>query len=1526
MTRILQRLLSTTLAGLATTIILLALLSILARLLLPHADRVRETLIGRIGDNLGVAVEVGALSIQLRGLMPRLSFADARLLAPADSHSHSHSTTQNQTLLAARTLTLDLDLLATLRARGARIAAISLVGAELQVLRDANGRLRLRGLDSMRGNDAQALDFFLREGRFRLLDSTLSWRDQGSETPARSLFIEIAELTNQDQQHNLRLRAFEVDTPVLDSLVLDSFALNPFALNPPAPDATAHRKLGQAVRLEILGELEGPPGHPERWSGRLYLNAEGDDLGLAAAGLLPVQWRLKTSRFRMESWNQLEQGRLMTSWTRFNVDGLGTDRLSLHNDQQGRAVKLGDLAGFAHWQRQVQGWRLDLSDLKLPFGNRIGLTPTRASLSARNAVTPIQTQTPESTGINATSPSPSLDLFAAIGTLDLGPIAEAIATLVPDLPDPIKALAQGRLQGLGRNLAVHLQLRPKAPISLAGTSLLAEQSSDHRIAPSASSHTGTSDSGQPPRHPSSRHPKQVETNWSSLRISDWRLSAEIEDFRIAPEIASEIAPDPSLDPMPDPSLNPSPETSTGTAIPALSGLDIGIDLGPQGGYAHLSGSNVRLDLRPLFAQPQAFTHVDGQFAWRRMPAGSIHLWTQAFSANTQHFDSLSRLSLCLHPSGVNPFLDLHTHFRNGSIAALPQWLPVGIMDDSLEDWLLRAIVDGRLESGDLLLRGPLERFPFDAQEGRFLLVLRAVDGVLDYGEAAQPTGSTVGLRSAEQTPPLSWPPLQQLAATLRFENRSLEIDVPSAEILNSRIDAGRVSLSNLWQPSYLEIDARGEGPLADGMHVLATSPLAHQLGGLASAVEVSGSGGLQLQLGVPLNKTLPFRYAGELLWDASADQDEGIEDRGLSINGTELRFDQIAGRLRFDETGIEGDSIQARLGKQRLDIAVKTLDSGTDDGRTQIDLRGRTAVERLAESLPSSLWSLVSGRLDWRLGLTLNNRDAAQPKPPIDFTFSSDLQGVTLSLPDPIGKPTSEQRNLTLSGRFQDQWPLNLQLEYGSLGGLLEIDRQPDGSILLPRLAIDLNGQPTTLPRVGSIQIGGALERLALDPWLSWLSEADLKALQGDPDHAGLRLLPLQLRVEALDVGALRLNAVEAVLTPQTAGAWDIGFSAEQTGDSQIRLPARRADDAQPLQIRLEQLDLEPIFADLDAGQDAEQDSVQDAVSTEPKRLSRADPRAFGRLDLQIAQLRYGKDLLGRLHIQSQPTLNGVRFETLSLSGPHVEATGSGDWLIDATDYIESSLKLSADSNAIGELLRDTGFYSALSAAPGELQLALSWPGGPDAFSLARARGLIEIQIGSGRMLDMEPGVGRMLGILNTSALSRRLSLDFSDVFDDGFSFDRINGEITIGSGIASIRELSILAPPADIRITGRTNLVDGLLDQQVEVTPKIGVGLALASAMAGGPVVGAAVFLADKVTDGAVERLGRYAYQVSGPWRDPVIQRMDTVGSPSIGNLFVEDPSTADDPSAINAQQDKAKEAAPSSPENPISPFLDDH
>ena len=132
-----------------------------------------------------------------------------------------------------------------------------------------------------------------------------------------------------------------------------------------------------------------------------------------------------------------------------------------------------------------------------------------------------------------------------------------------------------------------------------------------------------------------------------------------------------------------------------------------------------------------------------------------------------------------------------------------------------------------------------------------------------------------------------------------------------------------------------------------------------------------------------------------------------------------------------------------------------------------------------------------------------------------------------------------------------------------------------------------------------------------------------------------------------------------------------------------------------------------------------------------------------------------------------------------------------------------------------------------------------------------------------------------MLNLFSLNSLQRRLSLDFTDLTKEGFSFDRMKGTFVLTDGNAYTDDFVIEGSSAIIKISGRTGLVSHDYDQLIEVTPQVSSGLPLAGAIAGGPAVGAAVYLAEKLVGDNFNRMAQVNYKVTGSWENPVYTRL---------------------------------------------------
>jgi uncharacterized protein YhdP len=129
------------------------------------------------------------------------------------------------------------------------------------------------------------------------------------------------------------------------------------------------------------------------------------------------------------------------------------------------------------------------------------------------------------------------------------------------------------------------------------------------------------------------------------------------------------------------------------------------------------------------------------------------------------------------------------------------------------------------------------------------------------------------------------------------------------------------------------------------------------------------------------------------------------------------------------------------------------------------------------------------------------------------------------------------------------------------------------------------------------------------------------------------------------------------------------------------------------------------------------------------------------------------------------------------------------------------------------------------------------------------------------------------------AALPRRLSLDFSDLTEKGLAFDTVHGDFELRDGNAFTSNLLLRGPAAEIGIVGRTGLGAKDYDQTAVVTGNLGVSLPVAGALAGGPVIGAAVLLFSQVFKEPLKGITRGYYRITGPWDDPVVERVDSSG-----------------------------------------------
>jgi len=274
---------------------------------------------------------------------------------------------------------------------------------------------------------------------------------------------------------------------------------------------------------------------------------------------------------------------------------------------------------------------------------------------------------------------------------------------------------------------------------------------------------------------------------------------------------------------------------------------------------------------------------------------------------------------------------------------------------------------------------------------------------------------------------------------------------------------------------------------------------------------------------------------------------------------------------------------------------------------------------------------------------------------------------------------------------------------------------------------------------------------------------------------------------------------------------------------------------------------------------------------------------------------------LGRLEIDAvnRPATASTpaewRLNRLTLTAPEASFSATGQWTAIAppsgargvrlTERRRTTMNFRLDMTDAGQLLARMGMKDLVRRGRGKMEGQVSWLGSPLAFDHPSLNGAFHLSVESGQFLKAEPGLAKLLGVLSLQSLPRRLTLDFRDVFSEGFAFDFIRGDVTIAQGIASTSNLQMKGVNAAVLMEGRADIARETQDLRVVVVPEINAGTASVVAGVLNPAVGLGSFLAQMLLRQPLIRASTQEFQVDGTWTDPRvtrIQRATPEASPS--------------------------------------------
>ncbi len=1001
--------------------------------------------------------------------------------------------------------------------------------------------------------------------------------------------------------------------------------------------------------------------------------------------------------------------------------------------------------------------------------------------------------------------------------LDIGLFAKLAHTL--PLPSSIvSSLDQFKPQGLLRNYALEGELTPPAPTP-----------AEHATQPVS----------QPP-----------------LSFAHYRLKADFENASLA---ALAVTPQRSI------------------RLPGFTHLSGSISASERHGLLKLNTQKASITLPAWLDEPKiTFDTLRGEANWTIKKSSSLStVNAHVSSLEFANKDAAGTLQATYRQTGSQlGELDLQTRFSRAAIQRVPRYLPT-TLSNTLRTYLGHSLLSGTAHDATIQIKGPLKDFPFSHPKSAGIWRIYAP---FSHGSFNPSPEQPVRTASGIQT---KWPTFDGIHGVFEINQNKLKFDVKQARYRGVTLSGIHGQIDDLANSENLILEGQASGPLNDLLSYLRQTPIPQWVELPIDKLQAKENAKLTLQLRIPCKSSSRIGATGNVTF----------LNNSLSFD-TLPPLNALKGQLKFTEQSLALEQISAQLlgGKVEIAGAIKS------DGEVTLKANGNLSTRALQGHLtqhyqPSPLTKLAqrfNGNLPYKISV-----QAPKDSPPT-INAQANLRTVAIDLPAPLAKTAQQPMPLRFALR-----PLNsadsseLEFRLGPLRAVYLQRGWPQPTVVSG--AVSFN-RSAVLPAHGVVA-SAHFKQFDLDAW-----QVFAKALMTPPTVAQPSKQQSASSFTSLSTSlSTSFSTLSAAYLPTSfalhfnlltlanrhwpnlylkawhhRAGWRARFAAPNiTGGVfwHAAVAPNHSISASTLNAHLTKLTIpKPINASVKSQQLGE------------------DTNNIPSLNLKIDDLSIHGQNLGALEMMlrntaaATPNLTNWQLDKLQLTLPTAQLTAQGRWqtvqhamptgAAPATPHASFDFKL-ALRNA-GTLLNHFGLPHALRDGSGTLAGNVHWRGNLTPIDYNTLTGFLSLDLQRGQIVQVEPGLGKLIGVFSLQSLAHFLTLDFRELTNAGLTFERMTASAEIDKGIVRTEDFKIASSMAKIKVRGTADLAQEQQNLQVDVKPAVSAGSAVLAATIVNPMLGIGSYVAQQVLSASVSRTLATQYSVSGSWNNPRIERIN--------------------------------------------------
>ncbi len=868
--------------------------------------------------------------------------------------------------------------------------------------------------------------------------------------------------------------------------------------------------------------------------------------------------------------------------------------------------------------------------------------------------------------------------------------------------------------------------------------------------------------------------------------------------------------------------------------PGFENLTGTLDMDARGGSAQIRARSAVLEFPGVFEEPLSFDRLNANARWTLR--GGLELQIDSVAATSADLDLNGQATYRSGGKGIG-LIDAGGQIVRAEANRIYKVIPLQVAP-GVRMWLQRALVGGTARDASFRLKGDLMDFPFAQPAlGDFRVAAKIAGGALDYLPARVDDSTAVAATD-------TWPQINGIDGDFVFERRKIEVTARRAQVYGIQLTGVRATLPELGATEpKLTIEGKGSGPVADMFRFVNSSPVGGWLGGFLARANARGDGTLDLKLDIALAHARDTRVRGKV---ALANDDVNLRDDLPPFTG-------VNGAVEFTEKSLRIAGLNGQFlgGPFRADVTTRA------DGAIEIAGSGSAtsqAARRLVDAAAAQrLFDRVQGTARYAANIVVKNRRT-------DLRVTSDLVGVAIDLPAPLRKAANDPLPLRIEIAPRDAGDKSpdadsIRVTAGTRFALaLERARDAGATLRIERGAFAAGDvEALALPASG-LRATVNVDRLDLDRWLPLLD------LQGG--DSGMALNAVAARVRELVIGGKPFANVVLGATREADGLWLANVNSDHVSGAVTWRPAQ-AGNLGRVSARLARL------------------TIPEGSRSQLTELLDAPPTELPAFDVIANEFEFAGHPLGRLELQAQNVGTGPsavwQVGKLEFANPDGRLTASGQWQR-ATEGgpRRVAMNLALDFTDAGKLLARFGMPGALRGGEGRLEGELAWRGSPFALDYPSLAGKLSLTTNKGQFLKGDAGVARLLGVLSLQALPRRITLDFRDVFSEGFAFDAITATADVAGGVLTTHDFKMRGVNATVLLEGSADLQKETQNLHVLVLPEVNAGSASLAYAVLNPAIGLGTFVAQWLLRDPLSKAFSHEFDITGTWSDPQVRRRE--------------------------------------------------